>query len=130
MSLGDWAENAVADWLLGGSSPTRPSTRYVSLHTADPGETGTGEHVGGTDLGYARQVITFGAASGGVASNSNAPSWTSTDTDNWAQSTHFAVWDAITAGNLIGTGSLTTPRTLGPGDSATFSAGALTVTIT
>lgn len=130
MSLGDWAENAAVDWLLGGTTPTRPTTRYVSLHTGDPGDTGATEQNGTNDLGYERKTITFGAASGGVAANTSEPSWTSTDTGDWAQSTHFGVWDALTGGNFLGGGALTTARTLGPGDSATFATGALTVTLT
>ena len=130
MSFGDWLENAAVDWAFGGSTPTRPSARWVSLHTGDPGDTGANEQNGTNDLGYARKSATFGAASGGVASNSSAPSWTSSDTGDWTQSTHFGVWDAETGGNFLGGGALTTARTLGPGDSATFAAASLTVTLT
>lgn len=130
MSFGDWAENAAIDWLFGGAAPTRPSARYVSLHTANPGETGASEQNGANDLGYARKAITFAAASGGsTVNNGTPPSWTSTDSGNWAASTHFGVWDAVTGGNFLGGGALTTARTIGPGDSATFANGSLTITL-
>lgn len=131
MSFGDWAENAAVDWLFGGATPTRPATRYISLHTADPGDTGASEINGANDLGYARKVVTFAAASGGSAKNNGTPpSWTSTDTGNWATATHFGVWDALTAGNFLGGGALTTSRTIGPGDSATFANNSITITLT
>ena len=41
---------------------------FLSLHTADPGTTGANEVSGGS---YARQAITFGAASGGTATSTN-----------------------------------------------------------
>lgn len=41
---------------------------YLSLHTADPGTTGANEVSGGS---YARQAITWNAASGGTQTSSN-----------------------------------------------------------
>lgn len=51
------ALNAAVDAITGNITA-------CSLHTADPGTTGTSEVTGGT---YARQTPTFGAASGGSA---------------------------------------------------------------
>ena len=42
----------------------------VSLHSADPGTTGTNELSGGS---YAKETITFAAASGGEKAVNNAP---------------------------------------------------------
>lgn len=64
--LANWAENACMDWLMGGSTPTRPSGRYVKLHIGDPGEDGTTNAAANTT----RQAGTFSAASGGATSNS------------------------------------------------------------
>lgn len=42
----------------------------MSLHTANPGATGTNEVSGG---GYARKTITWGASSGGISSATGSP---------------------------------------------------------
>lgn len=65
-SMADYAEKATLDWWLGGSNPTRPTTRYVHLYTTDPDEADAGgvEVSTGSWTNYARQAATFGAAAG------------------------------------------------------------------
>lgn len=124
MSKTNYAELAVLDWLLGGATPTRPTARYLALHTADPGETGaTGEVATG---GYARQAVTFGAASGGAAANSSTHTFTPSGA-NWGSITHFSIWDAATAGNCLYSGALTTARAINDGESLTVAAAAISV---
>lgn len=125
-ALANWAENAALDWLLGGATPTRPTTRYLALHTADPTEAGsTGELVGN---GYARQAITFGAASSGSAANTSTHTFTASG-GNWGSVTHCSIWDASTGGNCIYKGALTTARTINNGESATVAASAITASL-
>jgi len=126
MSLGDWAENALLDWLLGGSSPSRPSARYVSLHTADPGDNGANELTG---TGYARPAVTFGAASSGVASNSATATFSNSGGTAWAEATHFGIWTLASGGSFLGSGSLSVARAIAAGTSATFAAGDLDATL-
>lgn len=45
---------------------------HMSLHVADPGDTGANECTGGSPA-YARQVVAWGAASGGQVGFSTAP---------------------------------------------------------
>jgi len=45
---------------------------FASLHTADPGESGTNEVTGGTPA-YARKAITWNAAANGSMDDSNVP---------------------------------------------------------
>ena len=100
---------------------------FVSLHTADPGNTGASEISGG---GYARQGPTTFANAGNnptVASNSAIVTYP-TATANWGTITHFSVWDALTAGNYRGSGALQTPKAVNNGDTARFLAGVLTIT--
>lgn len=124
MSKSNYAETAVVDWLMGGATPTRPSARYLALHTADPGETGaTGEVSTG---GYARQAVTFNAASSGAATNSSTHTFTPSGA-NWGSITYFSVWDAVSAGNCLYSGALTTARTINDGESLTVAAAAITV---
>lgn len=71
-------------------------TPYVSLHTADPGLTGTSEVVGGS---YARQTVTWDAPTNGVTQNGGA-AVTFTNMPS-ATITHAGIWDSATAGNFI-----------------------------
>ncbi|WP_374576115.1 hypothetical protein [Phenylobacterium sp.] len=122
MSKANYAETAVVDWLLGGATPTRPSARYLALHTADPTDAGaTGELSGN---GYARQAITFGAASSGSASNTSTHTFTASGGD-WGTVSHFSIWDASTSGNCLYVGALTTSRTINDGESGTVAAAAI-----
>lgn len=118
--------NASLDWLLGGSTPTRPGARYLALHTADPGLTGENELTG---TGYARQATTFGAASTKSASNTSTHTFTNSGGSAWTQVTHFGLWDASTAGGFIWGGALTTARTLGAGEQGTWASGALVMNL-
>jgi hypothetical protein len=103
------------------------TTAYVSLHTADPGDTGANELSGGA---YARLgPVTFANAGSNptVASNSSVLTYAAA-TAAWGMITHFGVWDAATVGNFRGSGALTTPKTVNSGDTARFAANALTIT--
>ena len=122
MSKANYAETAVVDWLLGGATPTRPSTRYLALHTGDPGETGASNELSGS--GYARQAVTFGAASSGSASNTSTHTFTASG-GNFGVVTHFSIWDALTTGNCLYVGALTTSRTINDGESGTVASGAV-----
>ena len=50
-------------------------------------------------------------------------------TANWGTISHFGVWDAVTAGNFLGSGAVTTAKAVTSGDTARFAANALTITV-
>ena len=103
------------------------TTAYVSLHTADPGDTGANEVSGGA---YARQgPVTFANAGNNptVASNSAILTYPAA-TAAWGTITHFGNWSAATAGTFRGSGALTTAKSVNSGDTARFAANALTIT--
>lgn len=128
-SFGDYLENKVLDHVVGKTSYTMP-TVYVGLSTADPLDDASGlaEPSGN---GYAR-VTTSGAdwnaASGGATDNANDLTFPEA-TGSWGTITHFALFDAATAGNMLAHGSLTTSKTIGSGDTAKFAAGDLDITL-
>ena len=102
-------------------------TLYVSLHTADPGDTGTSEVSGGA---YARQGPTGFTNSGAnptVAANTAIVTFP-TATGAWGTITHFGVWDAVTVGNFRGGNPVTTSKPVANGDIARFPASSLTLT--
>lgn len=103
------AENDVLDYLL----RTRDPAVYLALFTSDPGESGSTAGEPATANGYARQAITFAAASGGATSNTNAPAFTANAT-GWGTITHVGVCRSATRGtaDLIYHGPATAARTV------------------
>jgi len=123
-NLSDWAENALMDWLMGGASPTRPTTRHVALHTGDPGETGASNEVG-AGVGYARQAATFGASSGGATSNVANVVFGPASGAGFGTVSHVSVWDASSGGNCLWKGPLSASQAVAAGVSFTIVAGDL-----
>lgn len=114
----------IINMILRNTAFTQPSTVYISLHTADPGDTGANEVSGGS---YARKAITFAAPSGKSTSNNVTLEWTNMPA---CTVTHIGLWDAQTGGTLWWTGQLTASKTLQAGDAFRIDSGALTVTLT
>lgn len=129
----DFLENEILDHIFGAAAYTAPATVYVSLHTADPGDTGASEASGS---GYARKDVTnnatnFPAASGGAKANGTAITFAQA-TGNWSSSanmTHFGLWDAVTAGNFLGGGALAVAKPVLNGDTPSFAIGDLDITL-
>lgn len=124
--LSDYLENKLVDHTLGTTSYTVPSNVYVALFLTDPGDSGSGTEVSGN--GYSRQLVTFGASSGGSASNSTQETFTASG-GSFGTVTHFGIYDASTSGNLLYHGSLASSKLVGDGESLVFAIGALTVTL-
>lgn len=96
MALNDNAKNVMLDALAGVAV-------FVSLHTADPGATGTNEVTGGSPA-YARKSITWNAAAAGALDDSNAPVF---DVPAGTTITHVGLWSASTAGTFYGSFDIT-----------------------
>ncbi len=122
MSISNYAENKLLDAVFNNTS-FAVTQAYVSLHTADPGETGASEVTGGS---YARQSGSFGVASGGALSNDANIVFASMPA---CTVTHVGVWDAATVGNFLWGGALTASKTLGAGDTLQINTGDLDVTL-
>lgn len=136
MILSDYLENALLDHLLKNTAYTKPAL-YFGLFTADPGESGvTGELTIGS-LGYARKQVTNDntnfppCAITGAAIKTNATAIVfGPASGSWGTVTHWALYDASTAGNMLCHGALAESRTVVSGDSPKFSAGTLSITAT
>lgn len=124
----DYLENKVLDHFLGTASTTAPTNVYVALFTADPTDADSGTEVTTTGTAYARQTATFSAASSGSTSNS-ADIEFSQATANYGTVTHFGIYDASTAGNLLFHGALTSSKTIETGDVFKIASGNLTITV-
>jgi len=121
-SLSDYAEKKVLELLVGKTAFSTPVC-YVALSTADPLDDGSGLVEPGSN--YAR-VATAGAdweaATLGAGTIQNANPITFVEaTGSWGTPSHFALFDA--SSNLLGHGSITTPKAVGAGDTLRFAAG-------
>ena len=141
-ALSDFAENKVVDALFRAQAIGTPVTWYIALYTLAPTDSTAGTEV--TGGAYARVAVTAGLAAfagtqgagttvastgaGGVTSN-NAVVTFPTPTLGWGNVTHWAIVDALTAGNIWVHSILTVAKTINTGDAVSFAAGALTVTL-
>ena len=125
MSLTNTFETTTLTWLLTTNSATRPTAWYIGLFTAAPNDTGGGTEVSGT--GYVREAVTF-TVTGDTASNSAAVEWPVAG-GSWGTITDLAIFDAVTAGNMIGYATLTSAKTIATGDVFRIPLGDLDVTL-
>lgn len=128
-NLSDYMEAASLNWGFTTQSVTRPTTWFVALHTAVPGDTGTGEL--GTTSGYTRKVATFASAVSGTGTTDNTADLTfgPATTSNWGTISGVSIWDATTGGNCLMAGTFATARTINVNDQLTIAAGALDLTM-
>lgn len=126
-ALSNYLEKAILDHTLAGVPYTPPATRYASLHTASPGETGvpSNEVVGGS---YQRALAQFSvsAANSGTSSNSNTLAYSSMPATTV---THIAIYDQPTGGNMLYYGALSAPVSVTAGGTFVVNAGGLTVSL-
>ena len=132
-SLTDTLETALIGHLFRGSAYTAPSTWHVGLLTGACSDSAAGTEVSGGS--YARVGVASGAgtwaavsAGNGTTSNVSAINF-ATPSASWGTVTHFGLYDASTAGNLLICQALTASKTINSGDTVSFAAGALTIQI-
>jgi hypothetical protein len=126
-AISNYLENALINATLRNTSYTSPATVYAGLFTSDPTDAGSGTEVSGGS--YARKAITFAAPSNGVTTNSAAACEFDQATGSWGTITHFGIFDALTSGNLLYHGALTTSKTIASGDVFKFATSSVTVTL-
>jgi hypothetical protein len=129
----DYLEVELRRHLFRTGSFAKPAALYVSLHTANPTDAGTGTEVTGGS--YARVACnpadanwSAASATDGVTANVAAITFP-TPSAGWGTVTHFGIWDAASGGNLLVHGALTGSQVISSGALVAFAAGALIVTI-
>lgn len=123
-AMSDYLENEILDHILGTGSYTAPAAVYVGLSTGSFADDNSGTELSGN--GYARVAATFSAAASGTTSNSAAIEF-SAATGSWGTVSHFGIFDASTAGNLLIHGAFTASKVIASGDILKISAGDLDV---
>ncbi len=124
--MSNYLENALINATLRATTFTSPATVYVSLHTADPTDDGSGTEVSGGS--YARKSATFASPSNGASSTSADVTFDQA-TGSWGTITHIGIWDASTSGNLLYHTALTASKAIATGDIFKIASGSLTVTL-
>jgi len=122
----NYLENKILDHVLKNTSYTSPTTVYVGLYTATPGEGNTGTEISGG--GYARQVLSVTTASAGIVTSSADVTFPQA-TANWGTISHIALLDAITSGNMLMYTALTTSKVIETDDILKINSGSLTVSL-
>jgi len=121
MSISNYAELKILGHTTGQAAWTMPTNSYVKLHTADPGEDATTAAATNTT----RVVAAWSAASAGAIATSATITWTNVSTTETY--THWSLWDALTAGNPLWSGALSTSASVTAGD--TFQITSLTLSL-
>ena len=124
-AMSDYLENEILDHILGTGAYTMPTTVYVGLSTGSFADDNSGTELTGN--GYARVAATFSAAASGTTSNSAAIEF-SAATGSWGTVSHFGIFDAASAGNLLIHGAFTTGKAIDTGDILKISTGDLDIT--
>jgi len=126
MTISNQWELEILDHIFNNSAAPAVAVPYVSLHTADPGETGANEVTGGA---YARQSGAFGAAAAGAVANTATIDFTTMPA---VTVTHVGIWDDSTATattNFVWGGALTASKSVGAGSTFRIAIGDLDVTL-
>jgi len=127
-SLANFAEAKILNHLVGKESWTMP-TVYVALSTTEPQEDGTG--VSEPSDGYARKATTgadWETATAGAIQNANDITFNEAS-GPWGSITHFALYNASSAGNMLASSILGAAKTISNGDTPKFAAGDLDITL-
>ena len=118
---------------IGDASGIQPSATtgslYLALYTADPTDADSGTEA--TYTSYARKAVVRSSAgwtvSGAVVTNAAIVTFPiSTGVNNTI--THFAVRAALTGGDLVGSGALTSSLLVENGDTPKFTIGDVVIT--
>ena len=121
----NYTENLALKFLLTSTTATRPTAWYVALFTTNPTDAGSGTEVSGTN--YARTAVTF-TVTDDTATNSAAVTFAAAGS-NWGTVSHIGVYDALTTGNLLFHGSVTTAKQIDSGDTFTISTSNLSIVL-
>lgn len=124
-AMSDYLENEILDHILSVGSYTMPTAVYVGLSTGSFNDDNSGTELTGNN--YSRVAATFSAASSGTTSNSAAIEFAAA-TGSWGSVSHFGIFDAASAGNLLIHGAFTTAKTIASGDILKIPTGDLDIT--
>lgn len=122
-SLATAVANSFLDALGNATNYTAPANTYMKLHVGAPGSAGTTNPATETT----RKLISFAAATAGTMTTDAALTWTSVAGSE--DYTHFTVWDNVSAGTFLYSGTITA-NAVTAGDTFTIATGDLDLSFT
>jgi hypothetical protein len=125
MSFTNYLETEILDFAFTTGTATRPTSWFIALYTAAPGEGGGGTEVSGS--GYVRQSVAF-SVSGNTATNTAAVEFP-TATGSYGTVSHVGVFDASSSGNLLAFSALNVSKAIDTGDVFRIPTGDLDITL-
>ena len=117
-------ENQLLDALVGTTANTVTTPIKLALVTANGSDSAAGTEVTGGS--YARQTITFGAASSGQIANSGTVSFTGMPS---CTVVGIEIYDSAGTPKRLAYGPLTNTRTVTAGDTVQFAASSVTLSL-
>ena len=120
--LSSYLANKFLD-AVGNATNYSAANVYVKLHVGDPGSAGTANAATETT----RKSVSFSAATGGGLTSDADLTWSNIAGSQDA--TFFTVWDNLTAGNFLFSGTVA-GNAYTAGDTFTIPSGSLTVSLT
>lgn len=117
-----YLRDKVIKHVLAEASFTMPTNCYLALYTTNPTIADTGTEVTGGS--YARQLLSFANASGGVKVSNTSESFTSMPA---CTVTHWGIRDASSGGNLLYFGAFDLPIQLNATDNFPIASGDIVI---
>lgn len=110
-------------------TPALPSEYYIGLSSTAPNISGGNVTEPLSNSGYKRvKLENLSEPTDGVITNEQAISFDES-TANWGTMSHFVIYDALEAGNLLMYGTLSTHRNVEAATIVTIKANSLTLTL-
>lgn len=127
-SLANYLEDEFLDHVLKTGAFPVPTNLYIALSTADPLDTGAG--LAEPASNYARvNHNAWDAAASRASENTGSIAFVEA-TGSWGVITHWALMDASSGGNMLAHGDLAASKTINSGDTLSFAAGDIDITVT
>lgn len=99
---------------------------WIKMHTGDPGASATANAAGNTT----RKQVTWGAASGGVVSNSAIVTWSDAEVNTSETYSHASFWTASSAGTFGFSGTVSGGTVASSGQAFNLNVGDVDVSFT
>lgn len=132
-NFSNYLETKIVQWLDGTQLPAPTGSLWVALYSS-PGvvQDNAATNLIGTRVEVSNWTVTTatGPSDSSDASITNAAEIVMTSNSNVAATaSHFAVYDAVSAGNLLFHGALSSSVSIAVGDTVKFAANSITLTV-
>ncbi len=123
-----YAQNKILDHILKVASFTQPTHLYVALSRANPLADGSGIDEASSGS-YARKICDDWDIASQRKTRNAVELVFATPTGAWGTLTHWAVYDALSGGNMIAFGALTATKSVATGNVVSVKAGDIEIGI-